>query len=237
MGRKIAVMQPYVFPYLGYFQLINSVDIFVLYDDVNFIKQGWINRNKILLNGKESLFTVPINGVSSFRPIRETEISGPIYLKWQKKFLKSLRQSYIKAPFFENIYPIIETVILRNHKNIGELAGDSIQLVSNYLGIDTEFLYSSECFSDSKSLDKADRLIAIVNELSGDHYINPSGGKELYQKGMFEKAGLKLSFIKNHLRPYTQLGEEFKAGLSIIDVLMFNDIEEIQKMLTQFELE
>jgi hypothetical protein len=179
---KVSVMQPYAFPYLGYFQLINAVDVFVFYDDVNFIKQGWINRNKILVNGKENLFTIPIRNISSFRPINETEINSQLYQKWKTKFLKSLAQAYKKAPHYEVVFSIVERVLEKEHDSISALAIDSIEVISSYLKLDTKFVLSSEQLGGTKGLDKADRLIEIMSILESKQYINPAGGADLYER-------------------------------------------------------
>src|SRR5208283_1135183 len=119
---KLAIMQPYLFPYLGYFQLIAAVDKFVLYDDVAFIKQGWVNRNQILLHGKPHLFSVPLQGASSNKTIRDTLVSFHEYPRWKDKFLKTITLAYSKAPQFEPTRSLLSDVIDSNFGNIGELA-------------------------------------------------------------------------------------------------------------------
>lgn len=233
---KIAIMQPYIFPYIGYFQLINAVDKFVFYDDVNYIKGGWINRNQILLNGNKNLFTVPLKNASSFQTINETLIHTELYLKWKKKFLKSLEQSYKKAPFFDFVYPLIHQVLETNHTTIADLCIDSIKQVYNYLALEVVFETSSEKYPETKGMEKAERLIKICRTNQANTYINPIGGKELYQKETFKENGIDLFFIENQLMPYPQFNNDFVPGLSIIDVLMFNSKEDIKKMLNQYQL-
>ena len=233
---KIAIMQPYIFPYLGYFQLINAVDKFVFYDDVNYIKGGWINRNQILLNGNKNLFSIPLKNASSFQTISETLIHAELYLIWKKKFLKSLEQSYRKAPFFDDVYHLIQHVFELDNKTITELCIESIKQVSTYLELKTVFETSSQQYATTKGMEKAARLISICQLNCTDTYINPSGGKELYQKEYFKENGIDLFFIENQLPPYKQFNNDFVAGLSIIDVLMFNSKEEVKKMLNQYHL-
>jgi len=227
-------MQPYFFPYIGYFQLINAVDKFVFYDDVNFIKQGWINRNKILNNGKEFLITVPCCNISSFKKINEIEID-----KNNKRIIKLLRTIetvYCKAPFFKEIFGLINSLFNKDIKIISELAIESLVSVSNYLNVQAEFILSSEKHSDSLGLDKADRLIKIAEKENNDTYINPIGGIALYDKKYFAKYGIQLYFLKSKNITYKQFNNNFVPWLSIVDVIMFNHPDKIREMLKDYEL-
>ena len=236
MDNKLAVMQPYLFPYLGYFQLINAVDYFVFYDDVNYIKQGWINRNKILVNGRDHIFTVPLKKASSFSLIKDTELHPALFYKWKPKFLKSIEQAYKKAPFYKEILPIIEKILDTPGNSISILAEQSVMQIALYLNIKAEFRISSVDFPETKGLEKADRLVEISRKTNTNNYINPIGGKELYEKSFFEDKGVQLDFIKSTPVEYKQFKNEFIPWLSIIDVLMFNSIEETKGFLNQFEL-
>lgn len=233
----LAIMQPYIFPYIGYFQLINAVDKFVIYDDVNFIKQGWINRNKILLNGKEHLFTVPLEGASSFKIIRETELNNKFFKIWEVKFLKSVEQSYKKAPNFAECYELIEGVFkgIECQTNIASLAAASILGVHNYLNLNTEFELSSTIY-DNRYLSGQSRVIDICRKEMASEYINPLGGQNLYNHTVFEENGLRLKFIVPKLEAYEQFKLPFIKGLSIIDVLMFNSKERVRQMLNCYSL-
>ena len=233
---KLAVMQPYIFPYAGYFQLINAVDTFVFYDDVNFIKQGWINRNQILVNNEANLFTVPLNKASSFKQIKEVEINSVLYPKWKKKFLRKIEQSYGKAPYFKEIFPIISNVFSAPTSTISNLAIRSIIETSIYLGLHKKFKISSEKFADTKECTRTQRLVSISHQLKANTYINALGGKELYKKKEFKKEGVELQFLKPSLNTYEQFGGQFVQGLSIIDVLMFNNKEKTNKMLNEYSL-
>jgi hypothetical protein len=233
---KIAVMQPYIFPYIGYFQLINAVDKFVFYDDVNYIKGGWINRNNVLLNGKINLFTLPLKNASSFQSINETQIHTDLYPIWKKKFLRSIEQSYKKAPYFDEIQQLIIQVFNLNCKNIADLCICSVELVTKYLALNVVFEKSSEKYSSSKGFDKAERLINICQINEANSYINPFGGKELYQKETFKEHNIDLLFIENTITSYPQFNNDFIPALSIIDVLMFNSKEEVKEMLNQYKL-
>ena len=231
---KVAILQPYLFPYIGYFQLVDAVDTFVFYDDVNFIKRGWINRNQILDKGKAVKFTVPLKKVSQNKLISETEITEE--KKWLTQFFKTIEQNYKNAPYFNETFQLLKRVFEKDHSKIGALSMDSIREVSEYLQLKTQFEISSRNYSKSKGLSKVDRLIAICMEKGSDYYINPTGGKELYNKSNFKKEGITLSFIENELVSYTQFGNEFVSGLSIIDVLMFNSIQETKELISKYKL-
>ena len=231
---KVAIMQPYVFPYIGYFQLIHAVDIFVFYDDVNFIKRGWINRNRILVNGKESLFTIELSKASQNKLINEIKILENT--KSIDQLLKTLEHNYKNAPYFESVFNLVKDVMNKPYKSISDLAISSIKSVSNYLEMDILFEISSEKYSETKEMDKSERLIAIVKKNGFNNYVNPSGGIELYDKLDFKKKGVNLQFIQNELATYIQFENEPVIGLSIIDILMFNSIENTKKLINKYKL-
>lgn len=233
--HTIAIMQPYILPYIGYFQMIKAVDKFIFYDDVNFIKQGWVNRNRVLANGKDQLFAIPVENISSFTPINETLIKSSLYPKWKNKFLKTLKQNYLKAPHFSTVFPLIEQIFNTEHKTISELTIDSIIQVTNYLKLPTEFIIASEKYNN-KHLERTVRIIAICQKENATHYINAIGGQELYNKEDFQKEGITLNFIQSNPIAYTQFGKDFIPWLSIIDVLMFNSIKETNAMLDKYTL-
>jgi len=229
-------MQPYLFPYIGYFQLVKLVDKFVIYDDVNFIKQGWINRNNILVQGNALLFTLPVSNQSSFLKINEVLINDKLYGSWKVKFLRTLEQSYKKAPYFNEVYSLVENVLSINvNTSIAEIATRSIAGVCKYLKVDTEIIKSSVIYNNI-DLKGKQRVIDICQKEKGQHYINPVGGQELYDKTYFKENNLELNFIKALPLSYKQFGNEFVPWLSIIDVLMFNSIEEVDALLNEYDL-
>ncbi len=232
---KLAVMQPYIFPYIGYFQLIQAVNTFVFYDDVNYIKGGWINRNRILMNGKDFFLTVPCQKASPNRQIKDIlfDRNRPEF----QNLLKNIYQAYRKAPYFENIYPITEAILNTDAETISELAIQSIIQVSDYLKLNRLFKVSSCDFAETKGMDRTDRLIEICRMQGATQYINAVGGIELYDKTYFKNAGIELSFIKTDSTiRYKQGKNDFVPWLSIIDVLMYNDKEEVKKLLTKYRL-
>jgi hypothetical protein len=232
---KIAVMQPYIFPYLGYFQLIGAVDLFVFYDDVNFIKGGWINRNKILGNPNPISFVVPLDNGSSFKFISETRIKEAFYSKWKKNFLLTISHVYKKAPYFSIIYNLIDEVLGNDFIYISELSTASILGVCRYLNLEKKFIISSVGYSNTE-LSRNERLVDIINIEGVTHYINPVGGIELYKKDYFSLRGIKLNFLEPVIMEYKQFNKEFTPSLSIIDILMFNDKEKVREMIAMNKL-
>lgn len=238
MTRKtVSIMQPYLFPYIGYFQLVKAAKEFVFYDDVNYIKKGWINRNNILVNGKSNKFTVPLDSPSQFKKIVNTHIKKDFYDIWVIKFLKTIHQNYRKAPYYDEVYFLLEKVFLNSKiESISDLSSRSIIETSNYLNLKTNFHFSSIAFPDSESLERAERLVSIVSKFESTDYINSIGGVELYNKPFFIKYNIKLSFLDSEITTYKQFKNDFIPGLSIIDVLMFNSKEEINEMLKAYKL-
>lgn len=230
---KLAIMQPYIFPYIGYFQLINAVDKFVVYDDVNFINKGWINRNNLLIANKPFLFTIPLQDASQNRLIRDIRLVKEE--GWKHKFLRTIEQSYKKAPRFNEIFSLINGVLFSGAENIGTLASQSLRAVTEYLGIPAEFVDTSAVYCNNH-LKAQERILDICMREKADHYINPVGGMEIYTRQLFEDRGVKLNFLRSQAGPYRQFDGEFTPNLSMIDVLMFNAKETIGQMLQSYEL-
>jgi hypothetical protein len=231
----VAIMQPYFFPYLGYFQLVQAANHFVLYDDVMFIKKGWINRNRILMQGSDFMFTVPLEKQSQNKTIRESTVAWNA--DFPAKFLVQLRSAYKKAPHVEAVMALIEGVLAQKPISLADLAGNSIQATWNYLGLTKEFYYSS-AMSVSADLGRAERLMEITKSFGESEYINAANGKSLYDKPTFAKEAIDLQFIQSELPVYAQgTNADFLPGLSIIDVLMWNDISRVHEMLTHYTLE
>lgn len=230
---KLGIMQPYFIPYLGYWQLMNAVDKYVIYDDVNYIKGGWINRNRILSNGSAVYFNLPIIGASPNRLINEIEINNNE--KAIKKCLRTIEGCYCKAPYYKDIYPLIEAVMLYPDTNLALFIKNSFKVIADYLNIDTQFILSSELEKDN-TLKGQDKVIHICKILGADEYYNAIGGQKLYSFNEFKRNNIKLSFIKTNITEYKQLRNNFILGLSIIDILMFNSKEECIRQLNDFEL-
>ena len=228
---KLAIMQPYLFPYIGYFQLIKAVDAFVVYDDVNFIKGGWINRNFILSQGGKSRITLQLQGASPNLLINQVLVGGN-----KVKLLKSIQQSYSKAPQFSSVYPLIESVLLYDETNLAKFIDYGLQQICSYLGISPKWYLSSDLKKDT-TLCGQDKVLSICAELSVSQYINVPGGRDIYNGEAFSSQGIKLSFIQPKEIKYSQFGKEFEPGLSIIDVMMFNDFEQCSNLLKRYSLD
>lgn len=232
---KTAVMQPYFFPYIGYFQLFEAVDTFVILDDVNFIKRGWINRNTILLNGKPHLFTLPLDKPSQNKLICETKLS--FSAKEREKFLKTIHTAYKNAEQFSDFFGIFEKIVLYKNDDITSFIRNSFDEVCAYLELDTKIVRSSE-LKKNNSLKAQDRIIEICKAIGTDLYVNPSGGKDLYHAEDFEQNNIELRFINTNFEAisYTQFGADFTPHLSFIDILMFNNKKTIKNLLKQYSL-
>jgi len=230
----VAIMQPYFFPYLGYFQLVQAVDHFVFYDDVMFIKKGWINRNRILMQGNEFLFTIPLDKQSQNKTIRESTVSWG--KEFPSKFMNQLDSAYKKAPNYLEVRDLIEQVLNRKFESLADLACESVQATWTYLGLEKKFYQSSQ-LSVSEDLGRAERLIEITKFLGESSYINAVNGQELYEKSFFKENGIDLHFLKPNLNPYLQGNtKEFVNGLSIIDVLMWNKKDDVVQWVENFNL-
>lgn len=221
-------MQPYLFPYIGYFQLLAAVDKFVFYDDVNFIKNGWINRNRLILAGATRYITLPLSGASPFLKINQIDVQGGD--GWRRKLVESLRHSYAKAPYFAEVNALFQEVVCSDEQKIGEIAKASVTAVARYLGLDQHFVASSAIYGN-ESLSGQARVLDICAREGASHYYNPPGGRALYAEQAFEERGIGLHFIAPRLDPYAQFADTFEPGLSIIDILMFNDRDTVRKMI------
>jgi hypothetical protein len=232
--KKTAIMQPYLLPYIGYWQLIQSVDEFVVYDNIQYTKKGWFNRNRILQNGQDKLFTVPIKKDSDFLPVSERSLSDDSGNE-VTRILRIIQANYKKAPCYSEAYPLIEKCLLYADKNLFEYIYHSIKAVCGYLDINTKITISSDVAIDH-SLKAEKKVIAICKALNSDVYINSIGGTELYDKNEFQSHGIELKFIKPKEIVYEQFGVPFVPWLSIIDILMFNDKAAVKQILNEYEL-
>ena len=226
---KIGIMQPYFFPYIGYFQLMNAVDEFVVYDNIEFTKKGWINRNRILVNGLDAYITLPLKKDSDFLHIKQRYLAE----SWDNdktKMLNRITESYRKAPCFKDAFEVIEGCILYNDNNLFNFIFNSLKQVNNYLGIHTKLLVSSTIDIDH-ALKSEEKVIAFSKAQNASTYINPIGGTALYNADIFKNKGLELRFLKSDNIIYKQFENNFMPWLSIIDVMMFNSKEEIQNFL------
>ena len=230
---KLAIMQPYFFPYIGYWQLIFAVDRFVIYDDVNFIKQGWINRNRILINGEPSYITIPLDGASPNKRICDIPMqTSPL---WRKKMLKSIEFSYRKSPFFDEVFAEVDKLISIPATNLAGYLAQCLESLATFLTIGTEFVQSSRDYGNS-NLGGQDRVLDICNRESATAYVNLPGGQTLYDATSFANANINLSFLSGRISPYPQRVADFVPNLSIIDALMEIGVSGVRERLLEFDL-
>ena len=227
---KLGIMQPYFLPYIGYFQLIQLVDIYVVADDLNFIKNSYIKKNSILDNGAPALISLELIGASQNKLINEIDVGNNT-----DKLLTAIQRRYAKAPYFKDVFPLLQTILSSKEKNLARFLGYSLMKISSYLGMQTKILYSSE-IEKNNDLKFDARIIDICKRVGADHYINAIGGQALYDKEEFAEEGIKLNFIDTNDIVYEQFGKAFVSNLSIIDVLMFNSKDEIKTMLDAYKL-
>ena len=231
--KSLAIMQPYFLPYVGYFQLINAADLFIVYDNIKYTKKGWINRNRFLLNGKDAVFSIPLKKDSDSLDIREREIS-PDFRK--SKLLNQIREAYRRSPHFERTFPLVERIVLEKETNLFKFILNSIKEICESLAISTEIVVSSSLRIDH-SLPGEAKVLALCKHVRADVYINAIGGRDLYSKEDFAAHAIDLKFLKTKPFEYRQLGDEFVPSLSIIDVMMFNSPDAIRECLeSNYEL-
>ena len=227
---KLGIMQPYFMPYIGYWQVMAAVDTYVVYDDVNYIKGGWVSRNNILLNGQKHMFTITLNGASPNKLFNEITIKDDF-----KKFSRLIESAYRKAPYYNEVCALLERIYSFEDRSLGAFMMNSFQVVLDYLEIDTKLVLSSSIEKDN-TLRAQDKVKHICHILGADTYYNAIGGQELYDKDDFKADSIELQFVKTDLTPYAQFKNVFVPGLSILDVLMFNSPKESKNILDKYSL-
>lgn len=216
-------MQPYFMPYIGYFQLIAAVDLFIVYDNIKYTKKGWINRNRMLRNGRDATFSIPLKSDSDYLDVCERELAADFN---RDKLLSQLRAAYRRAPYFDQTYPLIEQIVRYDETNLFRYLHHSIVKTCEHLGIATEIRISSEMAIDH-GLKSQDRVLALCEAACANTYVNTMGGAALYAREAFRERDVELTFIKPKPFEYAQFGSEFVPWLSIIDVLMFNSLGKV----------
>lgn len=231
--KAIAIMQPYFFPYIGYFQLIAAVDTFIVYDNIKYTKKGWINRNRMLQNGKDVMFSLPLKSDSDCLDVCERKLATDFD---RGSLINQFREIYRRAPYFEQTFPLVEKIVQHGDTNLFRFLLNSIARTCEYLGITTEIRISSDIAIDH-TLKNQDKVLALCEAVGASTYLNSIGGMELYSKDAFREKGIELKFIKSKPFEYTQFGDAFVPWLSIIDIMMFNSVEVTLDAVTNgFEL-
>ncbi|MFZ6643636.1 WbqC family protein [Undibacterium sp. TC4M20W] len=228
-GLKVAIMQPYFFPYIGYFQLVNAVDLFIVYDNIKYTKKGWINRNRFLQNDQDCMFSLPLKSDSDMLDIVERELAADFN---PRKLLQQLSGAYRRAPYFAQTLPLLEAVLLHDDKNLFRFLEHALRKTCAHLGIATEFKVSST-IPIAHELKGKHKVMAMCQAVGAHTYVNAIGGMDLYEPQEFSQHGLELKFIRSKPFEYAQAGADFVPWLSIIDVMMFNPPETIQSTLDQ----
>ncbi|MDL2284124.1 WbqC family protein [Oxalobacter sp. OttesenSCG-928-P03] len=232
---KIAVMQPYFFPYIGYWQLLHAVDRFIIFDDVNYITRGWINRNRILINGNPTYITLPLQKASQNRLICDMKLQSPS--EWREKIMRTIENAYRRAPAFKEIYPVITEILHYPSLKLSEFLVHQLQVIANVLDIKTQFIHSSSIYSDVVLKGK-ERIMDICQKENAAIYINLPGGRSLYEAEEFAQKSINLCFIKTHFLPYPQRAPQFAPYLSILDMLMEEGVEKVKSHhLPAYDLE
>lgn len=229
---NVSIMQPYFIPYIGYFQLIHASDIFVIYDNIKYTKKGWINRNRLLQNGKDVLISLPLKKDSDYLDVCERKISSDFD---KPKFLNYIKALYNRAPYFNQTYSLFEEIIYFNDNNLFNFIYNSLIKILKHLNINTKIIISSTVDIDH-NLKSQDKVLAICKSLHAHTYINAIGGIELYDTKTFKEQNIYLKFIKSNPIIYKQFNNNFVSWLSILDILMFNSVENISQMLNQHTL-
>lgn len=230
---KLAIMQPYFFPYIGYFQLIAAVDLFIVYDNIKYTKKGWINRNRILRNGKDMMFSLPLKNASDYQDVCERELAVDFN---RNKLLNQFKESYRRAPYFAQTFPLVEQLVRFEDTNLFRYLHYSIVKTCEHLSITTEIKVSSSIAIDH-GLKNQDKVLALCKAVGASTYVNTIGGRGLYAKEAFREQGIDLKFIQSKPFEYSQFGDPFVPWLSIIDVMMFNSVETIKEsLITKYEL-
>ncbi|WND03217.1 WbqC family protein [Temperatibacter marinus] len=223
----IAIMQPYLFPYIGYYHLLAAAETFVFYDDVNFMKGSYINRNQILTKNGPLRFTLSLDGAGSNKLINEISLSNR-----KDKCLTQIENSYRRAPYFEEAFALVQRCYNSEKRQLSDFLFTSIKTLSDALGLETKILRSTE-LEYNRDLKGQDKVIELCKMLAAETYVNAIGGKDLYDHESFNKKGLQLNFINPVQEAYTQYlsSEDFVPYMSIIDTLMFCGIEKTASMI------
>jgi hypothetical protein len=232
---RVGLMQPYFFPYIGYLQLIAACDRFVVFDDAQFVKRGWVNRNRILVGSEARWITMPVAAASSSLPIlRRKYLLGD---RLANRLPSRIAGAYRGAPRFKATMSLVEEILTFSDPNVASFNVNLLCRIAAYLDIETAIQRSSEINKDNSLVGGENRVLDICKRLGAKTYINPIGGRELYTREAFAQQGIELRFLTCAAEPYSQRASDFVPFLSIIDVLMFNDVAAVRRMLSQYRLE
>lgn len=248
---KIAIMQPYFLPYIGAFQLINAVNKYIVYGSFKFRNDGWFHRNRMLVQNKGShFFNVSLINASYLKSFNEIYVDKS--LKWRTKICKTYRQNYCNAPYFEEVYNLMNNILFDDSDTLVEFNVNSLRVVSEYLGMRNNIVHDpvleAETEYQMKHMAKANtteeiefdmrtqRILYLCKIMQTTEYINPIGGVNLYDKDTFAKHLIQLRFLHTNEITYQQNYKEFVPNLSIIDVMSYCGREKTRNFLQEFTL-
>ena len=230
---RLGLQQPYFFPYPGYYQLLFAVDRFVAYDDVAWIKGGWIHRNRLLVQGKPVWFTIPTRGASSNVPLDSVRAAdGP----WRERMLQTFEQAYARAPFRKAVLPMVQRVVAIPSPFVADIAVASLEAVRDYLGYTTPIHRARNRYGEAGHLRGQDRVIAICRAEGATEYLNAMGGTALYDRAAFGNAGIALRFLRGSPPAGGSDGGPSEPALSMLDTLMHNSIDQVRALVDAYEL-
>lgn len=225
---RVAIMQPYLFPYIGYFQLIEAVDLFIVYDNIKYTKKGWINRNRMLQGGKDVMFSLPLRRDADYLDVRDRWLAQDFQ---HEKLLNQLRGAYAKAPHFAEVIPLIERSVRDGRDNLFDFLLHALTCTCEHLQLRTP-LHVASTVNIDHGLKSQAKVIALCRAVGASTYVNAIGGLELYDADVFRQHGLTLRFIRSRPFEYRQFDEAFVPWLSIIDVLMFNPLDAVRETVS-----
>jgi hypothetical protein len=226
--KRVAIMQPYFLPYLGYFQLLDTVDLFIVYDNIKYTKKGWINRNRMLHSGEAAVFSLSLKGASDSLDVCDRELAASFD---RQRLLNQMAGAYRQAPYFAEVFPLLEKIVRHQDTNLFRYLHHSLVCMCEHLGIRTEIRVSSSIPMDH-SLQKQDKVLALCAAVGATTYVNPIGGVPLYSAEQFRAQNVELRFIQPILQEYTQFDAAFVPALSIVDVLMFNPLQTVRSWVS-----
>jgi hypothetical protein len=216
---KCVILQPSYIPWRGYFHQIQKADLFIFYDCVQYDKHGWRNRNSIKTPQGTQWLTIPVNTtgcVSEGKLIKDIPISWD--MAWNEKHLKSIIQSYSKAPFFKKYQPLLEEIYSRHDSLLSDFTCSTTQMIAKELGVaHTKFIRSSELGAEGS---KTDRLIWILKKVGATHYISGPSAADYIEREKFEEAAISLEFMVYDYHEYPQINGQFQPQVSILDLIM-----------------
>lgn len=232
---KVVLMQPYFFPYLGYYTLMKHADRFVVFDTAQYIRRGWIHRNRILgSNGEPSYINASVVKAPRDTPIYEMKMHTAS--DWKETIMKGLQVYQKTAPYFEEVRELVRDCLAFPTDDLTDFNVNVLKQTANYLGMETHITKLSDLDIEFRDVQEPDDWgLQLSKSLHAATYVNAPGGQAIYSREKYARHGVELNFYQTNLHPYDQKQEQFQTGLSIIDVMMFNSKAEINHMIDDFQ--